>query len=938
MSYWRLILKGINGSLILFFLCFMAVISVEAQKSRAYKLGSLDFSQATQTYSVPVNNRSVTGTPLSVAGITYKHGIGLHSNSRFFIKLDGKAERFEALLGIDDHKPDVSNAETTVLVDGTGICHVKVKGKRQFLGVIGNSGKLEKGSARVTFYGDGKVLLLSKVIRGGEKATPISVDLKGVKILKVEVDKADNGYLGDHVNFCNAIIRSSKRPGLTDSEFSNEDIAIAGAVKTYYEELPAYKAVGAPQTDWLIDDSHYKAKVMKGVRADELIFTNGLTSRVFKISPNLTTLDVVDHVNNRSLIRGVKPEAQIKINGQWYDVGGAKGQKIYAYNKTEWYGQLVADPNAFSLVEISHWPIVKRNGWSNRRRSDKYAEWPPKGLELRMQYGHKDYPGTIINVHYNLYDKIPVFCKWITVVNNNGNAIQLNEYRSEILALTEYDASVNSAKNERKSQEIIFASDYVFGGSYDHEVQDKSIHYSADPQYNTIVNYSRESRLLMESYPELGPNVDVDNNAVFESHRTWELITDSYDRERRSLAHRRMYRTVAPWITENPSVMHIRSADEDVVQQAIDDCAEVGFDTGILTFGSGANIEDMSDENLTYLKKLADYSKSKGVEIGGYSLLASSWRGEKASIRQENGEPGGGKYGNAPCLHSEWGDRYFDNLKEFYKHTGFTLFENDGSYPGDRCHSTEHYHKGYEDSQWQNWKRITDYYKWNTANNIYNNIPDYYFLSGGHKCAMHYREANFSHPRKIHLVLARRDIFDGTWEKTPSMGWMHVPLTAYQGGGGTASYHPLNENIADYENVLWQNFLLGVQGHYRGFRLFDSPETEALVKKVISYYEVHWDILNSDIVHFRRPDGRQIDGMLHVNPKLEEKGFLVLFNPTTKDIVEDIKVPAYYTGLTDDVTVIDKNGKQSQHALTRDYKLLLKVSVPANGMSWFLLK
>lgn len=177
------------------------------------------------------------------------------------------------------------------------------------------------------------------------------------------------------------------------------------------------------------------------------------------------------------------------------------------------------------------------------------------------------------------------------------------------------------------------------------------------------------------------------------------------------------------------------------------------------------------------------------------------------------------------------------------------------------------------------------------------NVPDKYWkgaycklhvLSGSHQCAMHYREANFSLPRNIHQVLARRNIYEGTWEKTPSMGWMHVPLTPYQGGGGTASYHPLSENIADYENVLWQNFLLGVQGHYRGFRLYDSPETKALVKKVINYYNKHWDILNSDIVHFRRPDGRQIDGMLHVNPKLEEKGFLVLFNPTDKDIVEEI--------------------------------------------------
>ena len=44
----------------------------------------------------------------------------------------------------------------------------------------------------------------------------------------------------------------------------------------------------------------------------------------------------------------------------------------------------------------------------------------------------------------------------------------------------------------------------------------------------------------------------------FTSFRTFELPFDSTDRERRGLAVRRMYRTVAPWVTENPILMHVR--------------------------------------------------------------------------------------------------------------------------------------------------------------------------------------------------------------------------------------------------------------------------------------------------------------------------------------------------------------------------------------------
>ena len=40
------------------------------------------------------------------------------------------------------------------------------------------------------------------------------------------------------------------------------------------------------------------------------------------------------------------------------------------------------------------------------------------------------------------------------------------------------------------------------------------------------------------------------------------------------------------------------------------------------------------------------------------------------------------------------------------------------------------------------WKAITGLYKWCLANGVYLNIPDWYFLSGGTKTGMGYREVN----------------------------------------------------------------------------------------------------------------------------------------------------------------------------------------------------
>jgi hypothetical protein len=41
---------------------------------------------------------------------------------------------------------------------------------------------------------------------------------------------------------------------------------------------------------------------------------------------------------------------------------------------------------------------------------------------------------------------------------------------------------------------------------------------------------------------------------------------------------------------------------------------------------------------------------------------------------------------------------------------------------------------------------------------------------------MGYREVNWSLPRDRQIVLGRQNIYDGTWGKTSSMGWMFVPL------------------------------------------------------------------------------------------------------------------------------------------------------------------
>jgi hypothetical protein len=360
----------------------------------------------------------------------------------------------------------------------------------------------------------------------------------------------------------------------------------------------------------------------------------------------------------------------------------------------------------------------------------------------------------------------------------------------------------------------------------------------------------------------------------------------------------------------------------------------------IMTFGSGFNIENEDPAYLAQLKELADYAHSKDIEIGGYSLLSSRRISDEHDVIDVNtGEPGGAKFGNAPCIGSAWGRDYFRKLYAFYEKTGFDLLEHDGSYPGDTCASTSHPgHRGYADSQWTQWKTISDFYRWCRGRGVYLNVPDFYYLAGSTKCGMGYRETNWSLPRAQQIIHGRQNIYDGTWSKTPSMGWMFVPLTEYHGGGPAATIEPLSEHLDAYEAHLANNLGAGVQACYRGPRLYDTDETKAAVRKWVDFFKRYRAILESDIIHVRRADGRDIDCLLHVNSQLEIKGLAMVYNPLDHSAERQLKLPLYYTGLTDVARISQKEGESKLCRLDRDYHVTVPVTVPARDCTWLIIR
>jgi hypothetical protein len=699
------------------------------------------------------------------------------------------------------------------------------------------------------------------------------------------------------------------------------------------------------QTDWIIDGQSYKAEVIEKRATQELVLTNGLIQRVFRISPNGATVGFDNLMNGESILRGIKPEARISLDGTTYDVGGLTGQPNYAYLREEWLESMETDPLAMQFTGYAISAPEAPFEWKRSRHHAQASEWPPKGVHLSMSYRLPDTSNNTVygsgnitvSVHYELYHGIPVMAKWISVQNDTSKELLVDSFTSEIIAAVEYGSAVETRAHGVEKPNIHVETDYAFSSFNVDDANHHVVKWLPDSQYHTQVNYLKLTPCLLEVGPEIGPAATVASGDTFESFRTYVMPYDSYDRERKGLALRKMYRTLAPWTTENPLMMHARFADWDRVKIAIDQASEVGFEMVILTFGSGFNMEDDSEAYLAKMKSYADYARTKGIEIGGYSLLASRKIGDGQDVVMPEGQSP--TFGNSPCIGSNWGQDYFSKLYAFYNRTGFTMLEHDGSYPGDVCMATDHPgHGGLMDSRWRQYATISKFYQWCRSQGIYLNIPDYYYLAGGNKCGMGYREVNWSLPRSQQLIHTRQNIYDGSWEKTPSMGWMFVPLTEYHGGGAAATIEPLNQHLDHYKMMMVSNLGAGVQACYRGPRLFDSEQTKAMVKETIDWFKKYRSVLEGDVIHLRRADGRDLDYWLNVNPKSEVKGMLLVYNPLDRPVTKSIKVPLYYTGLTEKAIVQAETEGPVTYDLDRDFTIQLEVTVDQNHYTWITIR
>lgn len=146
---------------------FVACIAFPVPGQETVRLDSIPLLEMTSGWNNPRAGRSVDNNPITLEGTVYEHGVGTHALSQFRLDLNGKAERFSAIVGVDDEKKGM-------------------------------------GSVRFEVKVDGRSMVRTRILRGGDKPQPISVDLRNAKRVELVVDDGGDGIDSDHADWADA--------------------------------------------------------------------------------------------------------------------------------------------------------------------------------------------------------------------------------------------------------------------------------------------------------------------------------------------------------------------------------------------------------------------------------------------------------------------------------------------------------------------------------------------------------------------------------------------------------------------------------------------------------------------------------------------------------------------------------------------------------------
>src|SRR5687768_7417025 len=202
----------------------------------------------------------------------------------------------------------------------------------------------------------------------------------------------------------------------------------------------AVTTVFAQQQDWLVNNTGFKAAVNES--NGMVTVSNGLLSRSFVLAPNVACTDFRNLSSGEQMLRAVKPEARITLNGKTYNVGGLYGQPQQAYLLPAWLKDMKSNASDFQYASHTVTPIVPYVNWKPKHWALNKKQ--PSGKTLIFTYTSRqpELKGVRVLLRYEVYDGIPLLCKWLSIENSSGAALQVNQVVNEMLATPEEESAV----------------------------------------------------------------------------------------------------------------------------------------------------------------------------------------------------------------------------------------------------------------------------------------------------------------------------------------------------------------------------------------------------------------------------------------------------------------------------------------------------------------
>lgn len=208
------------------------------------------------------------------------------------------------------------------------------------------------------------------------------------------------------------------------------------AVKTF--DAMAYEG------DWLLKalKTASSVQILPGdeLQSAQILLTNVLIGREFLVTdgnigcPSFRRTD-----ENLEFVRAIKPEARICLNGRWCDIGGFTGAPDQAFITPAWYPLLSSIPNSFQIAGMTIGPCVKPCHWEPKCHAPVDIAWPANGRRVPFHFappaGDDSLRGVTVELHYEVYEGLPVMMKTCTLQNESGKELVVTKFEGEHLAV-----------------------------------------------------------------------------------------------------------------------------------------------------------------------------------------------------------------------------------------------------------------------------------------------------------------------------------------------------------------------------------------------------------------------------------------------------------------------------------------------------------------------